>query len=71
MRGKTMSDRMNRESKFNLWGWLIFLMCAGFFIASAAINGDIFYLIGSIVFLFACLIFILPILVRRIKDEDD
>ena len=46
-------------------------VCAGFFIASAAMNGDILYLIGSIVFLFACLIFILPILVKRIKDEDD
>jgi len=41
-----------------------------FFIASAAMNGDILYLIGSIVFLFACLIFILPILTKRIKDDD-
>ena len=66
-----MPDRMSRESKFNLWGWFLFLLCAIFFIASAAINGDVLYLIGSIVFLFACLIFILPILIKRIKDEDD
>jgi uncharacterized membrane protein YhaH (DUF805 family) len=66
-----MSDRMSRESKFNLWGWLLFIVCAIFFIASATINGDILYLIGSIVFLFACLIFILPLVIKRIKDEDD
>lgn len=66
-----MSDRMSRESNFNLWGWLLFLICAIFFIASAVINGDILYLIGSIVFLFACLIFILPLVIKRNKDEDD
>lgn len=62
---------MSRESKFSLWGWLLFIVCAIFFIASATINGDILYLIGSIVFLFACLIFIIPLVVERIKDEDD
>ncbi len=66
-----MSNGMSRESKFNLWGWLLFIVCAIFFIASATINGDILYLIGSIVFLFACLIFILPLVIKRIKDEDD
>lgn len=66
-----MSNGMSRESKFNLWGWLLFIVCAIFFIASATINGDILYLIGSIVFLFACLIFIIPLVVERIKDEDD
>jgi uncharacterized membrane protein YhaH (DUF805 family) len=66
-----MSNGMSRESKFNLWGWLLFIVCAIFFIASATINGDILYLIGSIVFLFACLIFIIPLVLKRIKDEDD
>ena len=66
-----MSNGMSRESKFNLWGWLLFIVCAIFFIASATINGDTLYLIGSIVFLFACLIFIIPLVVERIKDEDD
>ena len=66
-----MPDRMSRESKFNLWGWLLFIVCAIFFIDSATINGDILYLVGSIVFLFACLIFILPILIRRVNDKDD
>ncbi len=66
-----MSSGMSRESKFNLWGWLLFIVCAIFFIASATINGDILYLIGSIVFLFACLIFILPLVIKRNKDEDD
>ncbi len=66
-----MSDKMSRESKFNLWGWFLFLICAVLFITSAVMNGDIYYLIGSIVFLFACLIFIFPLLKKRIKDKDD
>ena len=66
-----MSDGMSRESKFNLWGWFLFLICAVLFVTSAVKNGDILYLIGSIVFLVACLIFILPLLIKRIKDEDD
>ena len=66
-----MSDGMSRESKFNLWGWFLFLICAVLFVTSAVMNGDIYYLIGSIVFLFACLIFLFPLLKKRIKDKDD
>jgi len=62
---------MSRGSKFNLWGWFLFLICAVLFVTSAVINGDIFYLIGSIVFLFACLIFIIPLVIKGNKDEDD
>ncbi len=60
-----MSGR--RERRFNLWGWLLFVVCAAFFIASAVISGDMLYLIGSIVFLIACLLFLFPM----IKTEED
>ena len=43
-----------REKQYSLWGWLLFVVCADFFIASAVISGDVLYLIGSIVF-FDCL----------------
>ncbi len=58
----------DRERKFHLWGWLLFLVCAGFFIASAVSNGDTLGLIGSIIFLVGCVVFIIPLLVRENQD---
>jgi len=40
-------------------------VCAGFFIASATDNRDALYLIGSIVFLAACVVFIIPLVTER------
>ena len=60
--------RMNpRERKFQLWGWSLFILCALFFLFSAARNHDLPYFVGSMVFLIACVIFIVP-LVRRSPD---
>ncbi len=58
-----MSNNTIRGSKFHLWGWLLFLVCAGLFIASGIVSGDILYLIGSIIFLVACLVFIIPLVI--------
>jgi hypothetical protein len=55
----------NREKKFNLWGWILFVVCAGFFIASAVESGSTLGIIGSIIFLVACLVFIAPLVSRR------
>ncbi len=54
---------------FNLWGWLLFLVCAGFFIVSGIVSGDILYLIGSIIFLVACLVFIIPLVIGGRGDK--
>lgn len=58
----------NREQKFNLWGWIMFLVCACFFIASAVDTENIWGLVGSIIFLVGCIIFIIP-LVRQKKQD--
>ena len=63
-------DDKSRERKFHLWGWILFVVCAGFFIASAAEANNILGLAGSIIFLVACLVFIVPLLIRRNQDED-
>ena len=55
----------NREKKLNLWGWILFVVCAGFFIASAVESGSTLGIIGSIIFLVACLVFIAPLVSRR------
>ncbi|MFH1662814.1 MAG: hypothetical protein ABH934_02725 [Chloroflexota bacterium] len=66
-----MSDYSQRkERQFNLWGWLLFLVCAAFFIASAVTSGDVLYLTGSIIFLLACLLFLVPLLKKQKTDKD-
>jgi predicted membrane channel-forming protein YqfA (hemolysin III family) len=51
-----------RERNYHLAGWLLFLVCAGFFIISAALSGDMLYLVGSIIFLVACIVFVIPLI---------
>ncbi|MFC2025240.1 cytochrome oxidase subunit III [Chloroflexota bacterium] len=53
------------EQKSSLIGWLLFVVCAGFFITSAIKESDIWYLIGSIIFLGGCIVFIIPLIRRR------
>ncbi|MBN1855723.1 MAG: cytochrome oxidase subunit III [Dehalococcoidia bacterium] len=55
------------ERAYQLWGWILFLVCAIFFIISAIQNHDIPYLIGSIVFLLACVLFLIPFVTDKKK----
>ena len=50
-----------KEIRYQLVGWWLFILCAVFFIASAIKNKDVFTLVGSIIFLIACIVFILPL----------
>ena len=59
-----------REARFHLWGWLLFLVCAGFFIASSIESNDILGLVGSIIFLIACVVFITPFAMKKGRSED-
>ena len=58
-------DRRKREVKFQLWGWVLFILCAGFFIAGSIKNKDIFSLLASFIFLVACVVFIIPLLTKQ------
>ena len=57
-------DKKNRERKFHFWGWLLFVVCAGFFIASNVGGGSIVGLIGSVIFLVACVVFLVPLVIK-------
>lgn len=63
-----MDGEKSRQQRYNLWGWLLFVVCSGFFIASSLRSGDMLALAASIIFLLACLLFILPLLGRRKPD---
>ncbi|MCP4415626.1 MAG: hypothetical protein GY805_03325 [Chloroflexi bacterium] len=51
----------SRVLKLQLWGWILFVICALLFIASSIKNGDMLSLIGSIIFLIACAFFMAPL----------
>ncbi len=46
--------------KIQIIGWLIFILSAFAFIASSWRSGDAFGLAGSLLFLLACLVFLVP-----------
>ena len=59
--GKGPKGRAWSEDTYHLAGWLLFVVCALFFIASAVKNQDPLTLIGGILFLVACVVFLIPL----------
>lgn len=57
-------QKKDLEKKCSLIGWILFVVCAGFFIASAVKAQDVPMIIGSVIFLLACLVFLVPFLVK-------
>jgi hypothetical protein len=53
-----------RERKFQLWGWALFIFCALLYTASSLESGSVLGLMGSVVFLVACFVFLIPLLRR-------
>ena len=49
---------------FQLWGWILFVLSALFFIASSIRAGDPISLLGGILFLVACFVFMWPLLIE-------
>ena len=47
-----------------LIGWCLFILCSIFYIISSLIAGDWFYFFGSILFLIACIVFMVPLLLK-------
>ena len=58
----------HRHQAIELAGWLIFVASAGFFLASTIRSGDLLSIAGSGLFLIACFVFMVPILVKRRSD---
>jgi hypothetical protein len=66
---KNQENKVGLEIKYHLSGWVLFILCAIFFIASSVKNRDVLTFIGSVIFFIACIVFIIP-LVRSKKNED-
>lgn len=52
-----------------IWGWILFVVCALFFMAAGWRNRDMLTLIGSILFFVACLFFLMPLLRSRAEPR--
>ena len=52
------------QQRFQLWGWILFIASAIFFMASSIRAGDPLSLIGGAFFLLACFIFLAPLLTQ-------
>jgi hypothetical protein len=47
-----------KDRNYDLWGWLLFVISALFFIVSSIRNGDIIGMLGGVFFLLACVAFL-------------
>lgn len=56
-----------RTIRYQLAGWILFVLCAIFFMASSLKNFDVPAFIGSLIFFAACIVFLIP-LIRAGKE---
>jgi F0F1-type ATP synthase assembly protein I len=54
-----------KAHKFNLWGWILFMVSALFFIWASLRSGDVVSLIGGLFFLIACFVFLIPLVWKK------
>lgn len=60
-----------QEIKYQIVGWILFTICAIFFIASSLKNHDVLTFIGSVIFLIACIVFFIPLVRSSERTEND
>ncbi len=53
-----MSKSPQGGRRFELWGWILFVVSVLFFIASSIRSGDMVGLLGGVFFLLACIAFL-------------
>ena len=49
-----------RNERFNLIGWILFILSATSFIVSSLRSGDMWGLAGAMIFFVACIVFLIP-----------
>ncbi len=60
-----------KEHKINLAGWVLFVISALFFTATSLRAGDMLSLLGSLFFLVACFVFLIPYALRARAAKRD
>ena len=62
-----------KKTHYQLYGWILFIVCALLFIAASIINREPLVFVGSVIFLLACLFFVIPLIdtIRNGKSRGD
>jgi len=64
-------DMHEKNLRWQLYGWILFVACALLFIAASIVGREPLVLAGSLIFLLACLFFIIPLLDSFRKGKRD
>jgi hypothetical protein len=64
-------DLHGRNLRYQLYGWLLFIACALLFLAESIVGRAPLIFAGSVIFLVACILFLIPLLDSFKEDEDD
>jgi len=65
------TTRIQAKTKYQITGWILFIICAIFFMAASLVNHDMLTLFGSVIFLIACFVFLVPIIAECRATRDD
>jgi predicted membrane channel-forming protein YqfA (hemolysin III family) len=65
---ENQENQIGQEIKYELAGWILFIICAIFFVASSLKNHDILTFIGSVIFLIACIVFLIPLVKSKSSE---
>ena len=57
--------KQERESQFQLFGWVLFLVCSILFIVDSVATGSLLVLAGSVAFSLGCVVFLIPFTWKR------
>ena len=68
---ENQENQTGQEIKYQLAGWILFIICAIFFIASSLKNHDTLTFIGGVIFLIAGLFFLILLVRPNKKAEND
>jgi len=68
---ENQKNQISQEIKYQLAGWMLFVICAIFFIASSLKNHDNLTFIGGVIFLIACIVFLIPLVKTNKETEND
>jgi hypothetical protein len=56
---ENQKNQIGKALRYEIVGWILFILCAIFFIASSLKNHDMLTFVGSIIFFVACIIFLI------------
>ncbi len=68
---ENQKNKIGEGIKYQIAGWILFIICAILFIASSLKNHDTLTFIGSVFFFVACILFLIPIFRAHKIAEDD